>query len=293
MMAIIIILLIIFAIWFILQLLNMSPFEKSCVYCFTGQMGAGKSYICVNKAVNSYNKATKHWKKQKFITEKIKRKQYTVDKPLLLSLLPIGTWKKDKTTKSKVFIQISSELKADHLLEKIYIPLNSTILLEEAGTVISQWSFETNENKIVGEFVRFFRQWIGDKNGLLIINDQASSEIAKNIRVRCGIIYNLRGFHRWLCLPLYKVRYQSLVVSDDTVVNQGSTDLQKNTLLSRKQLVSLPYIIGSMPYCSRKYDTHAYRKLYYDKFGKYIINDGSKVEKLIDMPKTYSKKIKV
>lgn len=284
---------IIFVLYIIIQICNQSPLEKACVYCFTGQMGSGKSYLSVHLALKAYRRATAYYKRKKFIA-KLFRKPLDMDKPLLLSLLPIGYWKKDRKTKKKVFIKISTDLTADHLLMKTFIPANSTILLEEAGTVFSQWSFGTIENETFGMLVRFYRQWIGFDHGLFIMNDQASSEVAKNIRVRCGIVYNLRGFSRWMMiLPFYKVRYQTLLVSDDQVMNTGSTDLQKNTLFKRSQLALLPYLIGRMPYFERHYDTHAYKLLYYDMFGRFIPNDGSKVRDLIEIPQTYKKKNKV
>lgn len=272
------------------QFFNATPLEKSCVYLFSGRMGSGKSYLSVQIAVKQYKKAIFNW----FIRSKLLHKKE--DKPILLSLLPIGRYKTKKVKGKKIitFTKISVDLKKEHLLQQIFIPLGSTILLEEGGTILNQWDYDTEECITVGKLTRFYRQWIGGKHGVFIVNDQASSEIVKAIRVRCGNVYNMKNFRRWAkILPFYKVNYQSLLISDDQVSNQGTTDLQSRSFGIRKQNELLPYLFGFMPYKFMKrnyYNTYAYRTLYYDMFGIDLADKGDMVHELIEMPRTKLKR---
>lgn len=149
-----------------------------------GAPGMGKTFIGVELALERLKRNRKKvFKKNKriklinkFLPEE-KRKEL-IPLPLLYSNFPI-----------KFKDIVSVDIEKDHLLLKKSLVLNSVVVLDEFGTIASQFSYNDEEVRTnISEFVRFFRHYIGEKS-LFVGIDQDVERISLEVRRSLGAIY--------------------------------------------------------------------------------------------------------
>lgn len=260
---------------------NSTPLAKSCVYFLSGKMGSGKTYIGVDMVLRAWKSACFYTKLYNFFHKNNKK-----EKPLLLSNVPIGKYKQ-----GIMVDKYSTDLKYEHVVGEIRIPLNSSIFIDEAGLLANQFDFQSLGVHEQATFLRFFRQNIGRKFGKIIYIDQASSEVAKSLRIRCGMVYNLQNFRRWLkFMPFYICEYIPLLIADDSVSNNTNSGLQLRKFGMRKEQSFAPYLFGFMPYKTKRYNTYAFAGLYNSKFEKDYVFKQDEVKELVEPTLKYRKK---
>lgn len=219
---------------------------KQSIVAFTGTLGSGKSYLAVSYAVKAYRRQNLHYKIYSLFmwcpkSEKLfKSWQYPAS---LYSNIPIRL-------KKGVF---SEPLTKEHLLNRGLLPEKCVVLIDELGSIASQWDFD---NPFVLERleknIRFFRHWL---DGKMYVTDQVATNIVKPIRSRLGIIYFLLDFKRWIGFtPFYKVTTFPLLLIEDN----SSSAIQSNIELDDC------YFFGYLPYrhSKNKYNSRTFKPIY-------------------------------
>lgn len=153
----------------------------------TGGVGLGKTFNAVRIAKKRLIRARKLVAKKNrkikfrnlFIFNEVKKKSL-LPLPLLYSNFPIDFG----------FIK-SIDITKEHLMLKKRIVENSIVVLDEFGTIASQYSFQDDEVRInISEFTRYFRQYYGNY-GLLIAIDQSPERVSKEVRMSVGSVYDI------------------------------------------------------------------------------------------------------
>lgn len=227
---------------------------NSTTECYVGGLGSGKTLLASKRAKKVWEKAYFRWRFRKFFgLEK------GTEKPQLISNIPIvvsnkkflryvgkgkGNYVSHETGKRKKydkgfldfaygkFLKVeegkgdfalkpcySIKLLPEHLLLSIKIPLNSVVLIDELGNVISQHDYNNPiSQKYIMPFVRLFRHWTAGK---LIVTDQSSGSVLIDVRRRLNILYNLSKLSTRFFGFVYKISFFEVLVSEDaqTVVN--------------------------------------------------------------------------
>lgn len=246
----------ILAVLLLLQFIRAKPMTRNTVLCFTGGLGAGKTYCAVQKAISFYKRQRLRYffRWCPIIGNK--------NKPTLYSNIPIRLGK-DK---------YSEALSIEHLTLQKRLPEKAVVLIDEIGQFANQYE---HDNPYVmyylQEFIRFYRHYI---DGRLILTDQASDNIVKQIRLRVNVIYNLNDFRRWgFVLPFFKVNVDELACVEDSVQNVNLMQRDAKT----------EYFFGFLPYRFMKrfkrYDSRCYSIMYMAK-------------KLFTAPKQWRKDLK-
>ena len=235
---------------------------------FVGTMGSGKTYNAVARGVAKY---------------RLQRLKYKLSK-----IIPVKSWKHEPHLYSNIPIRLrkntySEVLTTEHLLMKKPLAEKAVVVIDEIGQFASQWEYD---NPYVMEqtqtLVRFFRHFT---DGHLYITDQSTDSIAKPIRSRMGVVYQLHGFKRLLgFLPFYTVEVLPLymVDSESTLSNANSDNADPM------------YVMGFLPYKwqkkLRKYDSRAYSIIYEAGASPYAEFDGMKSRYLIELQSTPEEK---
>lgn len=192
----------------------------------SGSMGVGKTFFCSTIAI-------KHYKKQ--------LRKYP--KAQLISSIPLRYRKGFKW-------YFSTPLQIEHILKIVKIPEGSVVFIDEFNTLANQYSWNQEfTQKYILNFVKYFRH---DVNGYMIINDQTLEDIPKNVRSRCGILYNIQeNYSRFFglvqvfkCLP-----FLSTESGINTTIDLTDKDIK------------LPYFAVFRPF-KRLYDHRCYSELY-------------------------------
>lgn len=219
--------------------------------CFTGEMGAGKTYKAVDTAVKQYkknlfsikfhnlirkllNKVIKHHnKKITFKASNPKRKHIgkiwkereLQQLPRLISNIPIRIKGGKHELWSNVLTKEMLILTKDkiHALEKI--PEYSIIVIDELPQLVDQfnWDLEEVQNNL-NEFITFLRHYI---NGLLIITAQSIDQVVKPIRQKMNTFYWLSNWRKFLFF-FYKVDVCQFI-SSELVANVNTGFIEDNT----------------------------------------------------------------
>lgn len=247
------------------------------VFFFTGSLGSGKTYNGVKVALSKYNASVFRWRLE-FFKCKIKGEK-PPRKPKLYSTIPIFR-------NGKI---VSTKLERGHIFMYKRLRRRSVVFIDELGKIASQWSYD---NPLVidklTEMVRFYRQYT--HGGSMVFTDQASSEIAKQIRCRCGVVFNLDNFRRYMrVLPFYKCDVNVLKVADDSVTNANNIQTLKEGFLFDTNEKKQPYFFGFLPYkllSKPHYDTYAYDQMYTAKYGAESLHEDMKVHDFIDITPT-------
>lgn len=231
--------LLVLAIFAIINYIKRYSISGQTVVGVSGGLGSGKSYLCVLLAVRAIGKARFHWCLA-FIKCKLLRRPIP-EKPYLYSNIPI---------KSKAFRPLTRE----HLLCEDRIEEYSVILIDEIGSVASQYDFDNpNVAGALSWFVRFFRHIIG---GRFFVNDQSSSNIVKCVRVRLNVVYNLENFRRWFKFtPWVKIDIEPLKMTED---------IQNTNNVSSRQKKEFLFFLAAYKWMkfARRYDSRCYSILY-------------------------------
>ena len=214
----IIVIVIIIILGFLLVKILKSYNEKiDTVICYTGGLGAGKTFVSVQKAIKILKRNRFNLKVMKLL----KPKQYKdVLMPELYSSIPIRI---SKNEWAKV-------LTIEHLLLQERLIPKSVVLIDEVGSFASQFDYK-NKNIIprssFDEFVRLFRHYT--LGGTLIVNDQSILNVVLQIRRRINRVYVLQGFRK--ILFFWKVYTRNISTSDE-IINISTEQLEKsyNTL---------------------------------------------------------------
>ena len=238
---------------------------------FSGGLGTGKSFMSVLTAVIELRKA--RWRTMWYNLWHRKNKQPL---PELYSSIPVRY-------KTGLFSgwKYSLKLTPEHLtLQRKIIP-GSIVFLDEIDVFCNQFGLanpniidmankkelaakklrdamdmRSPDTGLVDEEVRLFRHLFSNhETGVeakLIVNSQATSNIATIIRRRMNTVFVLSTFRKWgipLIAPnlIYTVRCRNITITDE-ISNTSGANAEDDTRL----------IIGFMPQ-KKLYDTHCYR----------------------------------
>lgn len=255
-MIVFLIVVVVLAVLLLLQVVRSKRMTRNTVLCFTGGLGAGKTYCAVRQAVRFYKRQRLRYF-FRFVPVLGNK-----NKPTLYSNIPV------KIGRNKY----SEVLALEHITLQKRLPEKAVVLIDEVGQFANQYEYDNPY--VMGylqEFIRFFRHYI---DGRLVLTDQASDNIVKPIRLRVNVIYNLNDFHRWgFLLPFFKVNVDELACVEDSV---------QNVNLMQRDAES-EYFFGLLPYRwmrkSRRYDSRCYSIMYMAK-------------KLFTAPKQWRKDLK-
>ncbi|MBO8462135.1 MAG: hypothetical protein IAA85_05435, partial [Firmicutes bacterium] len=127
-------------------------------------------------------------------------------------------------------LKVSKEI----LLLKEKIPNGSIMLLDEFGTIASQYGYTEEQIRTdISEFVRFYGHYTKQK-GLLIVIDQSTDRILKEVRVSLGAIYETSEFSKIGFIGKQKIiKYQNTIqteyaVQKEQIKNKYYLLLKKN-----------------------------------------------------------------
>lgn len=211
-MTVLILLLAIIIILFItLKLIkNLAKISYNQVLGIFGGVKSGKTLLGVKLALKQFKISRKYWNKKKrktiyynvlvsflnkFKKNKIAFKELPLT-PQFYSNVPIRVNKKYGMS-----LKVSKEI----LLLKEKIPNGSIMLLDEFGTIASQYGYTEEQIRTdISEFVRFYGHYTKQK-GLLIVIDQSTDRILKEVRVSLGAIYETSEFTKFGIIGKQKI----------------------------------------------------------------------------------------
>ena len=239
---------------------------------FSGGLGTGKSFMSVNTSVIELRKA--RWRTMLYNLMPWHKEKQPL--PELYSSIPVRY-------KTGLFSgwKYSLKLTPEHLtLQRKIIP-GSVVLLDEIDVFCNQFGLanpniidmankkdlqarklrdamdmKSPDTGLVDEEVRLFRHLFSNHvtgvEAKLIVNSQATSNIATIIRRRMNTVFVLSTFRKWgipFILPnlIYTVRCRNITITDE-ISNTSAANAEDDTRL----------IIGFMPR-KKLYDTHCYR----------------------------------
>lgn len=240
-MNIFIILLVIIIVLFILVkvLKNYAKISYNQVLGIFGGVKSGKTLLAVKTALKQFKISQKYWQRKKRKTayynviitflNKFKKKKLALKElpltPQFYSNIPIRVNKKYGMS-----LKVSKEI----LLLKEKIPNGSIMLLDEFGTIASQYGYTEEQIRTdISEFVRFYGHYTKQK-GLLIVIDQSTDRILKEVRVSLGAIYETSEFSKFGFIGKQKIiKYQNTIqteyaVQKEQIKNKYYLLLKKN-----------------------------------------------------------------
>ena len=182
-----------------------------------GGVKSGKTLLGVRIAIKQFKISQKYWSKKKrrviylnflisivnrFRKNKIKLKELPL-MPQFYSNIPIKVSKKYGMS-----LRVNKEL--FKLKEKL--PNGSIMLLDEFGTIASQYGYTEEQIRTdISEFVRFYGHYTKNK-GLLIVIDQSTDRILKEVRVALGAVYETSDFSKIGFIGKQKIiKYQNSI----------------------------------------------------------------------------------
>lgn len=204
-----------------------------------GGVKSGKTLLAVKTALKQFKISQKYWQRKKrkviyynviiTLLNKFKKKKLAYKEipltPQFYSNIPIRVNKKYGMS-----LKVSKEI----LLLKEKIPNGSIMLLDEFGTIASQYGYTEEQIRTdISEFVRFYGHYTKQK-GLLIVIDQSTDRILKEVRVSLGAIYETSEFSKIGFIGKQKIiKYQNTIqteyaVQKEQIKNKYYLLLKKN-----------------------------------------------------------------
>lgn len=251
--------------------------HEDTIVCYTGGVGAGKSYMSAVNVRRAYRQQLRTWKKMKFLPGFEKP-------PLVYSSIPYqyapGKW--------------ATRLVEEHLLLQRRIRPLSVVLIDEIDVFANQFQFNNpcivntkggKGNGNFDEFCRLFRHYT--LGGRMVCNAQALDNLNLTIRRRLNVEVNLTGINVINVGPLFA--YYKVMFRHRTGNVEVSTD--------KKDVID-DYIPqrGLLFPCFKMYDTYCYSRRYErvpykeeETFTEWKLDDPitapyGKVPKLTDVP---------
>ena len=258
-----IIILLAFAILIVWNFVKSEPIPKGSPI-ITGARGAGKTRLAVIRIVANYRSKRFWWRFHKVPLLNWFSPKY---EPHVYSNIPLRLTR-------KIYADV---LKREHILMTEDLPKGSTVFIDEIGIMVNQYSH--GDPNIISEhyvdqfhcaeiFTRFFRHFVGENEGDFVCTDQAVGDVNIQFRRRFDKALQLRGFHRFLDLPLlpsfmpfYKVKVDILDISEGDVQNTKNV----NDVRGERQKFFFGYLPLQFPWSIRNYATHCYALAYEQK----------------------------
>ena len=217
--------------------------HEDTIVCYTGGVGAGKSFMSAVNVRKAYKQQLKIWKKMKFLPG-------YEEPPLVYSSIPYqyapGKW--------------ATKLVEEHLLLQRRIRPLSVVYIDEIDVFANQFQYNnpcivnTKGGKGSGnfdEFCRLFRHYT--LGGRMICNSQALDNLNLAIRRRLNVEVNLTGINVVKLSPIftyYKVMFRHR--TGNIEVTTDKKDVIDDYLPQRG--IILP--------CFQMYDTYCYSRRY-------------------------------
>ena len=185
---------------FLLYMIFRWKIHEDTIVCYTGGVGAGKSYMSATNVRRAYKQQLRIWKKMKHLPGFEKE-------PLIYSSIPYqyapGKW--------------AIRLTEEHLLLQRRIRPLSVVFIDEIDVFANQFQYNnmcivnTRGGKADGnfdEFCRLFRHYT--LGGRMICNAQALDNLNLTIRRRLNVEVNLSGIRHVTLLGFvyYKVKFR-------------------------------------------------------------------------------------
>lgn len=251
-----IIILLAFAILIVWNFVKSEPIPRGSPI-ITGARGAGKTRFAVLRIVGAYRSKRFLWRFRKVPLLNWFSPKY---EPHVYSNIPLRLTR-------KVYADV---LKREHILMTADLPKGSTVFIDEIGIMVNQYSH--GDPNIISEhyvdqfhcaeiFTRFFRHFIGENEGDFVCTDQAVGDVNIQFRRRFDKALQLRGFHRFLHLPFYKVAVDILDISEGDVQNTKNV----NDVRGERQKFFFGYLPLQFPWSYLNYATHCYARAYEQK----------------------------
>lgn len=257
--------------------------HEDTIVCYTGGVGAGKSFMSAVNVRKVYKQQLKIWKKMKFLPG-------YEEPPLVYSSIPYqyapGKW--------------ATKLVEEHLLLQRRIRPLSVVYIDEIDVFANQFQYNnpcivnTKGGKGSGnfdEFCRLFRHYT--LGGRMICNSQALDNLNLAIRRRLNVEVNLTGINVVKLSPIftyYKVMFRHR--TGNIEVTTDKNDVIDDYLPQRG--IILPCFQMYDTYCySRRYERVPYKEE--ETFTEWKLDDPitapfGKVPKLTDEPLKEEKK---
>lgn len=230
-------------IWYLLWRIFRWKIHEDTIVCYTGGVGAGKSYMSAVTVRRAYKQQLKLWKRMKHLPG-------YEEPPLVYSSIPYqyakGKW--------------ATKLVEEHLLLQRRIRPLSVVYIDEIDVFANQFQYNnpcivnTKGGKSDGnfdEFCRLFRHYT--LGGRMVCNAQALDNLNLTIRRRLNVEVNLAGIRvsEWgPAFISYKVCFRH---------RTGNVEVTTN----KKDIIS-DYTIqrGIIFPVYKMYDTHCYSRRY-------------------------------
>lgn len=275
----ILIALICLVLWFLLK--RFKKIKVNHEVMITGECGSGKTLNAVKmaikrhkinlKRVKKFNKnlPLKNFIRKLFKKDLLKIKHY----PCIYSNFPINS-------------EYNILITRDMLLLKEKLIEDSVIVLDEFGTMASQYEFNDEELRVnLGEFTGKFRHYVGE-NALLIIIDQSSERVLKEVKYSLGEFYEFQNFHKFLfffwCKCITYLNFKQI----DFAIDKENVRL-KFGLLPLKKLYESRYLKNRVDYLDKfKVDYRGSEKLTIDVLTR-LGQERSNLDRIVE------KKIKI
>lgn len=205
--------------------LRVKRFKLDHLTLISGSLKTGKSALSLGLAYKEYKRNLRKWKINKFLTEKIMHKSFSVEKPLFYSNIPVG------------FDYVP--LTFDIIERKKRLAYKSVCFIDEVSLLADSMSAFKCDNKSKDDIATFNDTLLvfiklychETHNGSLYINTQSVCDLHYSFR-RCMSRYlYIQSSINWI--PFIRImRVTELFYSEDnSSINSNIGDIEDNTRL--------------------------------------------------------------
>lgn len=198
----------------------------------SGSLKTGKSALSLGLAIKEYNKNLRKWKIKRFFTEKVLHKEFTTEKPLFYSNIPVGI----------DYVPLTFDIieRKKRMAYKSICFIDEVSLLADSMSAFQRDKKSKEEistfNDVLLVFIKLYCH--ETHNGSLYINTQSISDLHYSFR-RCMSRYvYIQSSINWL--PFIRImRVSELFYSEDnSAINTNTGDIEDNTrlLFQRKKI---------------------------------------------------------